>query len=151
MAAILGFRFEQDYTTPPLAELVVIPDGHVLARPEGGSTARSGRRSATWFGASWASSSMWTSRSEEAERDAEHEEASREYDQRPASGSNDAPGWGQAQAPYTTQREQYPAKTPPNGRAAHLWTTELGNLPVCKPKNQARRGISAFMWQTRPC
>jgi hypothetical protein len=37
MAAILGFLFERDYTTPALAELVVPPDGHVLARPEGGS------------------------------------------------------------------------------------------------------------------
>jgi hypothetical protein len=37
MASILGFLFERDYTTPALAELVVTPDGHVLARPEGGS------------------------------------------------------------------------------------------------------------------
>lgn len=35
MAAILGFVLERDYTTPALAELVVTPDGHVLARPAG--------------------------------------------------------------------------------------------------------------------
>ncbi|WP_295390871.1 hypothetical protein [uncultured Thiodictyon sp.] len=35
LAAILGFVLERQYTTPALAELVVTPDGHVLARPEG--------------------------------------------------------------------------------------------------------------------
>jgi hypothetical protein len=34
MAAILGFLFEQAYTTPQLIELVVTPDGHVLGRAE---------------------------------------------------------------------------------------------------------------------
>lgn len=35
LAAILGFILERQYTTPALAELVVTPDGHLLARPEG--------------------------------------------------------------------------------------------------------------------
>ena len=35
MAAILGFVLERAYTTPALTELVVTPDGHVLARPAG--------------------------------------------------------------------------------------------------------------------
>ena len=35
MAAILGYVLEREFTTPTLAELVVTPDGHVLARPEG--------------------------------------------------------------------------------------------------------------------
>jgi hypothetical protein len=35
MAAILGFVLERDYTRPVLAEIVVTPDGHVLARPAG--------------------------------------------------------------------------------------------------------------------
>ena len=37
MAAILGFLFEREYTTPALAQIVVTTDGHVLGRPEGGS------------------------------------------------------------------------------------------------------------------
>ncbi|AUB80316.1 hypothetical protein [Candidatus Thiodictyon syntrophicum] len=35
LAAILGFVLERQFTTPALAELVVTPDGHVLARPKG--------------------------------------------------------------------------------------------------------------------
>ena len=35
MAAILGYVLERQFTTPALAEIVVTPDGHVLARPEG--------------------------------------------------------------------------------------------------------------------
>lgn len=35
MAAILGYVLEREFTTPTLAEIVVTPDGHVLARPEG--------------------------------------------------------------------------------------------------------------------
>lgn len=37
MAAIVGFLFEREYTSPALAELVATPDGHVLGRPEGAS------------------------------------------------------------------------------------------------------------------
>ena len=35
MAAILGFVLERDYTRPALAEILVTPDGRVLARPAG--------------------------------------------------------------------------------------------------------------------
>jgi hypothetical protein len=35
IAVILGVVLDRAYTTPALAELLVTPDGHVLARPEG--------------------------------------------------------------------------------------------------------------------
>lgn len=37
MAAILGYVLERQFTEPALAELLVTPDGHVLARPAGAS------------------------------------------------------------------------------------------------------------------
>lgn len=34
MGAIVGYLFERAYTTPALAELTVMPDGHIVGRPQ---------------------------------------------------------------------------------------------------------------------